>query len=106
MSKKKITDEQVIDALEVLKSWVGDDPSNRCLVAFVGDISESLGLAALCGNETGSQSALIHCLMVDERLRRALKGVLGVILRSGMRELTSQLSGNVVKVETERHGEC
>lgn len=93
MSKKKITDEQVQAALDVLKDWVAEDVDSRSCVTFAGDIAAEKGFAHVCGNENGVRSAILYGMISDEDIRSAMLKALGMIIGRGLNSLKDQMDG-------------
>lgn len=93
MSKKKITDEQVQAALDVLKDWVSEDVNNRSCVTFACDITADKGFAHVCGNEKGVCSAILYGMISDEDIRSAMLEALGMIIGIGFSSLKDQMDG-------------
>ena len=94
MSKKKITDEQVQAALDVLKDWVREDVDSRCCVTFAGDITADKGFAHVCGNENGVQAAILYGLIRDKGIRKAYLSVIGMLVGQGILRLRDQIDGS------------
>lgn len=106
MSKKKITDELVQAALDVLNDWVAEDVDRRCCVTFAGDITGEKGFANVCGNENGVQAAILYGLILDEGIRKAFLSVMGMLVGQGILRLRDQIDGSTFPFPGQKGGQA
>lgn len=106
MSKKKITNEQVQAALDVLKDWVAEDVNSRSCVTFVGDITAEKGFTHVCGNENGVQAAILYGLIRDEGIRKAFLSVIRMLVDQGILRLRGLIDGSTFPLPGQKGGQA
>ena len=103
---KKITNEQVQAALDVLKDWVAEDVESRCCVTFAGDIAADKGFARVYGYENGVQAALIYGLVRNEGIHKAYLSVIRMLVDQGILRLRGLIDGSTFPLPGQKGGEA
>lgn len=106
MSKKKITNEQVQAALDVLKDWVAEDVDSRCCVAFAGDAAANEAFFHVCGYEKGVQAALIYSIVRNEGIRKVCLSVIRMLVDQGILRLRGLIDGSTFPLPGQKGGEA